>query len=93
MTQVKLQVPMSREARNALEIYAKSMGFDSAQAYIRFLAKAAADGRKVNLDQQSSARPFIANEHLNRIAEEAQQGINVSRALQDNDAWRYIFSL
>lgn len=47
MNTVKLQVPMDKDVRDALEKRAEQLGFDSAQAYIRFWAKAEADGRQV----------------------------------------------
>ena len=45
----KLQVPIDGNIRAGLEIRAKELGFDSAQAYIRFWAKAEVDGRRVDL--------------------------------------------
>lgn len=46
----KLQVPIDSEVREGLERRARSLGFDSAQAYIRVWAKAEADGRKLDFD-------------------------------------------
>ncbi len=78
-TQVKLQVPMPKSARDALEKYAEDMGFDSAQAYIRFIAKSVADGRKVDLGEDVWGQPSpAAAKRLNKAAEEAKQGIDVS---------------
>ncbi len=44
----KLQVPIDSEVRDGLEIRAKELGFDSAQAYIRFWAKSEVEGRKID---------------------------------------------
>lgn len=70
---------MSRDVRDALEEYATKMGFDSAQAYIRFIAKSVADGRKVDLGEDDWGQPSpAAAKRLNKAAEEAKRGINVS---------------
>lgn len=47
---VKIQVPIDKDVRDALERKAHSYGFDSVQAYIRFWAKAVVDNRPVRLD-------------------------------------------
>ena len=39
---------MDKEVRDGLEKRAKSLGFDSAQAFIRVWAKAEAEGRKLD---------------------------------------------
>jgi hypothetical protein len=44
----KLQIPIDQDVREGLERRARSLGFDSAQAYIRVWAKAEADGRKLD---------------------------------------------
>lgn len=44
----KLQVPIEPSVREGLEQRAKELGFDSAQAYIRFWAKAEVEGRKID---------------------------------------------
>ena len=48
---------MDKKVRDGLEIKAHSLGFDSAQAYIRVWAKAEVDGRKVNLDVDDWGEP------------------------------------
>lgn len=45
----KLQVPIDSAVRDGLELRAKELGFDSAQAYIRFWAKSEVDGRRIDL--------------------------------------------
>lgn len=44
----KLQVPIDNNIRDGLEQRAKELGFDSAQAYIRFWAKSEVEGRKID---------------------------------------------
>lgn len=44
----KLQVPIDSEVRDGLELRAKELGFDSAQAYIRFWAKSEVEGRRID---------------------------------------------
>lgn len=70
---------MSKDLRDKLEVYATAMGFDSVQAYIRFFAKSAVDGRTVNLGEDDWGQPSeAAAKRLNKAAEEAKRGINVS---------------
>ena len=49
----KLQIPIEKSVRDSLEKRARSLGFDSAQAYIRVWAKAEADGRVLDFDRQT----------------------------------------
>lgn len=70
---------MSRNLRDGLEEYARAMGFDSAQAYIRFFAKSVVDRRQVDLGEDDWGQPSkAAVKRLNKAAEEAKRGINVS---------------
>ena len=39
---------MDSEVRDGLELRARELGFDSAQAYIRFWAKSEVEGRKID---------------------------------------------
>jgi len=57
MSKVKLQVPMDKKLRDELEKRALSLGFDSAQAYIRVWAKAETEGRHLNFDEDSWGEP------------------------------------
>ena len=57
MSTVKLQVPIDKEIRDKWESFASRNGFDSLQAYIRFLAKADVDGRRVNLEESVRLSP------------------------------------
>lgn len=50
---------MDKDIRDGFERYARSLGFDSAQAYIRVLAKAANDGRTVDFDQDDWGEPPV----------------------------------
>ena len=49
----KLQVPIDSDIRDGLEVRAKELGFDSAQAYIRFWAKSEVEGRRIDLGSPS----------------------------------------
>jgi hypothetical protein len=44
----KLQVPIDSDVRDGLELRAKELGFDSAQAYIRVWAKSEVEGRRID---------------------------------------------
>ena len=73
MSTVKLQVPMDKELRDALEKRATQLGFDSAQAYIRFWAKAEADGRRIDLNVDGWGEPSDeAVRRLNKWAKQAE---------------------
>jgi hypothetical protein len=73
-TTVKLQVPMDKAIRDQWEQYAHRNGFDSLQAYIRFLAKADVDGRRVNLEETVRLSPEADARYTRLVAElEAEQ--------------------
>ena len=79
MNTVKLQVPLDKDIRDKWERFAQQHGFDSLQAYIRFMAKADVDGRRVNLDMDDWGQPSeVAAARLNKAAEDARKGINIS---------------
>lgn len=61
-----------------LEAKAKKIGFDSAQAYIRVWAKAEAEGRILSFGDEWGEPSEAAAKRLNKAAEEARQGKNVS---------------
>jgi hypothetical protein len=69
MSTVKLQVPIDKETRDKWEIFASRNGFDSLQAYIRFLAKADVDGRRVNLEESVRLSPEAEVRYAREIAE------------------------
>ncbi len=70
---------MDKNLRDKLEARATKLGFDSIQAYIRFWAKAEADGRAVDFGEDDWGEPTpAAAARLNKWAEEAEQGIGVS---------------
>ncbi|MHB1864945.1 MAG: hypothetical protein ACYCPS_02135 [Candidatus Saccharimonadales bacterium] len=79
MNTTTLHIPMDKTIRAKLEIKAKKLGFDSAQAYIRVWAKAEAEGRILNFDDDEWGEPSeAAVKRLNKAAEEAKRGKNVS---------------
>ena len=69
MSTVKLQVPIDKEVRDEWERYAHRNGFDSLQAYIRFIAKADVDGRRVNLEESVRLSPAAEARYAKEIAE------------------------
>jgi len=77
MSTVKLQVPIDKDTKDKWERYANRNGFDSLQAYIRFLAKADIDGRRVNLEESVRLSPEAEARYAKEIAEldeERRQG-------------------
>lgn len=66
----KLQVPIDQDVRDGLERRARSLGFDSAQAYIRVWAKAEADGRKLDFDGKAVVLSPDANARYEKIIAE-----------------------
>lgn len=69
---------MDKEIREQLEAKAKKLGFDSAQAYIRVWAKAEAEGRTIDFGDDWGEPSDAAAKRLNRAAEEAMRGENIS---------------
>ncbi|MDB5179197.1 MAG: hypothetical protein JWN01_1140 [Patescibacteria group bacterium] len=66
----KLQIPIDQDVRDGLERRARSLGFDSAQAYIRVWAKAEADGRKLDFDGKVVVLSPEANARYEKIIAE-----------------------
>ncbi len=80
MNTTTLHIPMDKTIREKLETKAKRLGFDSAQAYIRVWAKAEAENRILSFDDDDWGEPSAAAaKRLNKAAEDAKQGKNVSR--------------
>ncbi len=69
MSTVKLQVPLDKDIRDKWEDYAHRNGFDSLQAYIRFLAKADVDGRRINLEESVRLSPEAEARYAKEISE------------------------
>jgi hypothetical protein len=70
----KMQVPIDKDVLAAMKKHAHGLGFDSAQAYIRFLGKAIADGRQLGLGYDDWGEPSDeAAARLNRWAKEAER--------------------
>lgn len=86
MNTTTLHIPMDKTVREQLEAKAKRLGFDSAQAYIRVWAKAEAEDRILSFDDDVWGEPSpAAVKRLNRAAEEAKQGKNVSKPFRSVD--------
>lgn len=86
MNTTTLHIPIDKNIRAKLETKAKRLGFDSAQAYIRVWAKAEAENRILSFDDDDWGEPSpAALERLNRTAEDAKQGRDVSRPFSSVD--------
>jgi len=79
MNNTTLHIPMDKVIRDSLEAKAKKLGFDSAQAYIRVWAKAEAEGRVLSFGDEWGEPSETAAKRINRGANEARSGINVSK--------------
>lgn len=67
-----LHVPLEPAVRKQFTAKAKQLGFDSAQAYLRVIIKAAVDGRRINLDLDDWGEPSPhAVDRLNKSTAEA----------------------
>jgi hypothetical protein len=87
MNTTTLHIPMDKSVRYQLELKAKRLGFDSAQAYIRVWAKAEAESRILSFDDDDWGEPSpAAVKRLNKAAEEAKQGKNVSKPFHSVEA-------
>ncbi len=76
MNSVKLQVPIDKLVRDKLEVRAKDLGFDSAQAYVRFWAKAETENRHVDFGYDSWGEPTdVAAARLNKAAKQAKKDL------------------
>lgn len=64
---------MDRSVRDRLEVKAKRLGFDSAQAYIRVWVKAEVDERTIDFHDDWGEPTPKAAARLNRIADEAMR--------------------
>jgi antitoxin component of RelBE/YafQ-DinJ toxin-antitoxin module len=83
----KLQIPIDPDVREGLERRARSLGFDSAQAYIRVWAKAEAEGRKLDFDGRAITLSPAANERYIQMVNEldAQKANEVVKTFQTVD--------
>ena len=80
---------MDKTVRDGLEKRAKDLGFDSAQAYIRFWAKAEVNGREFYIGEPEEASPALAKE-LDIVEQEIANG-ELSPAFENvNDAIDYL---
>lgn len=67
-----IHVPLDPSVRKQLTAKAKQLGFDSAQAYLRVIIKAAVDNRRINLDLDDWGEPSPqAVDRLNKSTAEA----------------------
>jgi hypothetical protein len=74
-----IHVPIEPIVRKKFTARAKQLGFDSAQAYLRVIIKAAVDGRRIDLDVDEWGQPSDeAATRLNKAAEDAKKGVGLS---------------
>jgi hypothetical protein len=74
-----IHVPLEPAIRKQFTAKAKQLGFDSAQAYLRVIIKAAVDGRRIDLDVDEWGEPSPeALARLNKATEDVKKGINIS---------------
>lgn len=67
-----IHVPIELAIRKKFTAKAKQLGFDSAQAYLRVIIKAAVDGRRIDLDVDDwGVPPRQAAARLNKDTAEA----------------------
>jgi antitoxin component of RelBE/YafQ-DinJ toxin-antitoxin module len=76
----KLQIPIDQDVRDGLERRAHSLGFDSAQAYIRVWAKAEADGRKLDFDGKAVVLSPEANARYEKMIVELEADKKAGKA-------------
>lgn len=70
-----LHVPLDPVIRKKFTAQAKELGFDSAQAYLRVIIKAAVDGRRISLDVDDWGEPSeTAVARLSTAAQAAKKG-------------------
>lgn len=78
-----LHIPIDTDVRKKLDIKAKNLGFDSTQALIRVWAKAVVDGRTLNFGDDWGEPSDAAAARINKDAEEALRGVNVSESFHN----------
>lgn len=67
-----IHIPLEPALRKNFTAKAKQLGFDSAQAYLRVIIKAAVDGRRIDLEIDDWGQPSPeAAARLNKLTAEA----------------------
>lgn len=81
-----IHVPVDPTTRKQFTAKAKQLGFDSAQAYLRVVIKAVVDGRRIDFNLDDWGEPSDeAAERLNKAAENAKNGRNLSGSFKTVD--------
>lgn len=83
-----IHVPLESSVRKKFTAQAKELGFDSAQAYLRVIIKAAVDGRQINLDVDDWGMPnSAAADRINKAAEDAKKSRDLSGPFSSVEAF------
>lgn len=85
MSNITLHIPIDKTVRDRLELKAKRLGFDSAQAYIRVWAKAETEGRTISFGDDWGEPSDYAATRLNKVAQDAKKGHNISGPFESVD--------
>jgi hypothetical protein len=75
---------MDQDVREAIERRARSLGFDSAQSYIRVWAKAEAEGRKLDFDSKAITLTPEANARYEQMITELDEEKRSGKAKEFN---------
>ncbi|HEV7454903.1 MAG TPA: hypothetical protein VGO07_06620 [Candidatus Saccharimonadales bacterium] len=89
----KLQIPIDQDVREGLERRARSLGFDSAQAYIRVWAKAEADGRTLDFDGKAVVLSPEANARYERMIAELEDDKKAGKVREFNSVDEFMKDL
>ncbi len=82
-----LHIPLEPSLRKEFTTKAKQLGFDSAQAYLRVIIKAAVDGRRIDLEVDDWGQPsLVAATRLNKWTAEAIEDSEADKLPSFTDA-------
>jgi hypothetical protein len=82
-----IHIPLESAIRKRFTAKAKQLGFDSAQAYLRVMIKAAVDDRRIDLDVDDWGRPSPeAAARLNKWTAEAITASEAGELPESTDA-------
>ncbi len=86
-TTTRLTIPMDKELRDNLSLKAKTLGFDSSQALLRYVSKAITDGRSITFgEDQWSEPPEVVLRQWQSEASDLTRQLNTGEAKSFNNA-------